>query len=195
MGQHATIHGYDTTTPEEGKPGRWRPVTVDNTVALVVSGVVSCGGTTEDTAHTTGDSGSAVMGVRRDTATSGVGADGDYAMLSVTSDGSLRVKNDAVGWATGTPTQVASSTSAQTILAANSARKGAIITNDDVNVLYLLVASSGTVSSSIYTVPVAGGGGTYILDMHSDGKPYTGIITGIWSADGSGSARVTEYTA
>jgi len=38
MGQHATIHGYDTSTPEEGKPGRWRPVKIDNTGAMVISG-------------------------------------------------------------------------------------------------------------------------------------------------------------
>lgn len=194
MGQHATVHGYDTTTPEEGKSGRWRPIKVDNTGALAISGVVG-GSTVEDAAHTSGDSGTAIMGVRRDTAASGVDADGDYAMLSVTTTGALRVLDDSAGATTGTPSSVASTTTATTILAANANRLGATITNDDANVLYLLVASSGTASSTVYTVPVAGGGGFYELPPLRGDKIYTGAITGIWSADGSGSARVTEYTA
>jgi hypothetical protein len=40
-----------------------------------------------------------------------------------------------------------------------------------------------------------GGGGVYELPILAKGKVYTGIISGIWSADGSGSARITEYTA
>jgi hypothetical protein len=194
MGMHSTIHGYDTATPEEGKPGRWRPVTVDTTGALKISGVVG-GSTAEDAAHTTGDLGTMVLAVRRDAATSGVNADGDYASFNVDSNGRLRTIDDSAGATTGTPTSVASGTSAVTILAANANRWGATFTNDDANLLYLLVASSGTASSSVYSVPVAGNGGYYELPMLKNGKPYTGIITGIWAADGTGSVRVTEYTA
>jgi len=195
MGMNATIHGYDTSTPEEGKAGRWRPVKIDNTGALVISGTVSSTGYAEDSAHVTGDTGTPAMVVRRDSATSGVGHDGAYAMLSVDSNGRLRTIDDSAGASTGTPTSVASAATATTILAANSARLGATITNDDANILYLLVASTGTVSSTVYTVPVAGGGGFYELPVLAKGKVYTGIITGIWAADGSGAARVTEYTA
>lgn len=195
MGQHATIHGYDTSTPVEGKAGTWRPVQIDNTGALVVSGVISGGGAVEDTAHTTGDSGTPAMVVRRDTASAGVSADGDYAMLSVDSNGRLRITDDRVGPSTGTPSAVASTTTATTVLAANTGRMGATFTNDDANILYLLVASSGTASATVYSVPLAGNGGYYELPLMKNGLPYTGIITGVWSADGSGSVRVTEYTA
>lgn len=88
---------------------------------------------------------------------------------------------------TGTSTQVASDTSAQTILAANTARYGASITNDDANALYLLLGA-GTVSATVYTVKL------YTDDVYEVPFGFTGIITGIWAADGSGSARVTEYT-
>ncbi len=59
----------------------------------VSSGGVS--GVVEDAAASDGVEGIAIMAVRRDSATSGVSADGDYAMLSVTSDGSLRVAGSA----------------------------------------------------------------------------------------------------
>lgn len=195
MAKHATIHGYDTTTPVEGKDGTWRPVQIDATGALVISGTVSSTGVAEDTAHANGDTGNAVLAVRRDAATSGVGADGDYAMLSVTSNGALRVADDSAGATTGTPTSVASATSAGTILAANTARLGATFMNDDANILYLLVASTGTASSTVCTVAIAGNGGYYELPVLAKGKVYTGIITGIWGGDGSGGVRVTEYTA
>lgn len=54
----------------------------------VTSGGVS--GIAEDSAAAGGEEGIMVLAVRRDSASSGVGADGDFAALSVTSDGSLR---------------------------------------------------------------------------------------------------------
>jgi len=134
-----------------------------------------------------------------DTSTPVNGQNGTWRRLQIDATGALVVSgvvaSSGAGATTGIQTSVASTTSAQTILASNANRYGATITNDDVNTLYLLVASAGTVSSSVYTVAVAGGGGFYELPMMANGKPYTGIITGIWSADGSGSARVTEYVA
>lgn len=88
---------------------------------------------------------------------------------------------------TGTSTQVASTTSAQTILAANAARYGATVYNDDANILYLLLGT-GTVTTSVYTVQVPSGG------YYEVPYGFTGILTGLWSADGAGSARVTEFT-
>lgn len=89
---------------------------------------------------------------------------------------------------TGTTTSVASQTGAITILAANAARYGATVTNDDANVLYLLLGS-GTVSATVYTVQVPPGGGYYEVPYG-----FTGILTGLWAADGAGSARVTEFS-
>jgi hypothetical protein len=50
----------------------------------------------EDAAHTSGDEGSFMLAVRRDTPTSGTSADGDYASLNVDASGQLYVVDDAV---------------------------------------------------------------------------------------------------
>lgn len=88
---------------------------------------------------------------------------------------------------TGTSTQVASQATAITILAANAARYGATVYNDDANALYLLLGT-GTVSATVYTVQIPSGG------YYEVPYGFTGILTGLWAADGSGSARVTEFT-
>jgi hypothetical protein len=53
----------------------------------------------EDSAHTTGDIGAFTLAVRRDTRTSGVSADGDYASFNVNSVGELYVKDTDVATA------------------------------------------------------------------------------------------------
>ena len=88
---------------------------------------------------------------------------------------------------TGTTTSVASQTSAITILAANTARYGATVYNDDANTLYLLLGT-GTVSATVYTVQVPS------LGYYEVPYGFTGVLTGLWAADGAGSARVTELT-
>ena len=90
---------------------------------------------------------------------------------------------------TGTSTQVSSVTTAGgvTILAANTARYGASVANDDANALYLLLGA-GTVSSTVYTVKL------YTDDVYEVPYGFTGVLTGVWAGDGSGAARVTEYT-
>lgn len=87
----------------------------------------------------------------------------------------------------GTSTQVASQTSAITILAANAARYGASVYNDDANPLFLLLGA-GTVSATVYTVKIPSEG------YYEVPYGFTGILTGLWSADGAGAARVTEFT-
>lgn len=87
---------------------------------------------------------------------------------------------------TGAKTSVNSGTGSVTILASNAARKGATITNTDANVLYLDL-SGGTASSTSYSVPVSSAG------FYTVPFGYTGAITGIWAADGSGAALVTEF--
>jgi hypothetical protein len=54
-------------------------------------------GKAEDAAHVSGDVGMLLLAVRRDAASSGVSADGDYAALSVDSTGALRVTGSAGG--------------------------------------------------------------------------------------------------
>lgn len=93
--------------------------------------------------------------------------------------------------ATGTITSVAGSGSDGTILAANTARKGAAIFNDSAAVLYLALAST-TSSATNYTVQLAPSG-YYEVPLSRDGTVYTGVIKGIW-ASATGNARVTELS-
>jgi hypothetical protein len=93
----------------------------------------------------------------------------------------------AAGPATGTNSAVASGVVSATILASNAARKGATITNTDANALYLDL-SGGTASSTNFSVQIASNA------YYEVPFGYTGKITGIWAADGSGSALVTEFS-
>lgn len=89
---------------------------------------------------------------------------------------------------TATRTAVADSAVSGTILAANSARKRAIITNDSSAILYVAYGA-GPATSTDYTVTVQPSGDTHVVEV------YTGIITGIWATDpNDGGARVTELT-
>lgn len=85
-------------------------------------------------------------------------------------------------------TTVASGIASVTIKAANTARRGLTVLNTDANVLYLLVGG-GTASATNLSVIVAATTGYWEAPYG-----FTGAITGIWAADGAGSAYVTEYT-
>lgn len=89
--------------------------------------------------------------------------------------------------ASGVQSSVASSASDVTVLASNSARKGAYIYNDSTQVLYLLVGS-GTSSTTVFTQKMAAGD-AFALQPGS----YTGVVKGIW-ASANGFARVTEWS-
>lgn len=91
---------------------------------------------------------------------------------------------------TGTKSAVASGVSSVTILALNASRKGATITNTDANALYLDL-SGGTATSTSFSVAIAANG---YYELPSNFAVYTGLITGIWAADGTGSALVTEFS-
>jgi hypothetical protein len=86
---------------------------------------------------------------------------------------------------TGTVTSVASSAVSVTLLAANTARRGATIYNDSTRTLYAkLAAVASTVS---YTLQIGAGG---YFEVPAG---YTGIIDGIWPIV-NGNARITELT-
>lgn len=87
--------------------------------------------------------------------------------------------------ATGTLTSVANSITTGTILASNAARKGFIVYNDSLVVLYLAFAA--TASTSAFSVKLQAGA------AYNSDTLYTGVISGVASA-ASGSARVTEFT-
>lgn len=79
---------------------------------------------------------------------------------------------------------VVSSGSSVTLLAANRGRKGAAVFNDSTAILYLKFGAAAA-SSSSYTVQVAASG-YYEVPFW-----YVGEIRGIW-ASANGNARVTE---
>lgn len=109
--------------------------------------------------------------------------------IDQTTDGTTNKVNIDASLKSGTATRttVASSTTSATILAGNAARKGATICNQDANAL-LLDLSAGTASSTRYQQR---------LTQHQSyevGAGFTGTITGVWEADGSGQADVVELT-
>lgn len=88
---------------------------------------------------------------------------------------------------TATLANVASSATNVTLLAANTARLGATITNDSTQVLY--VKFGATASATSYTVQIAAGG------YYEVPQPvFTGKLDGLW-ASANGNARVTETSA
>lgn len=86
---------------------------------------------------------------------------------------------------TATLSNVAGSASSVTVLASNTARKGAIIVNDSTALLYLKFGT--TASTTSYTVLLAASA------YYEVPFGYTGILTGIW-VSATGNARVTEIT-
>ena len=66
-------------------------VNADGSINVTVTGGASNSQFAEDTAHVTGDIGTEMLSVRRDTPISGTSADGDYATLNTDADGRLYV--------------------------------------------------------------------------------------------------------
>lgn len=138
-----------------------------------------------DTAAGATDTGVAALVVRDDALTTLTPADGDFVAQRVDSIGALWTRDTDP--ATGTTSAVADAATSTTVLASNAARRGATIWNDSTAVLYLLLGS-GTASATNCTVKL-------IADAFYEVPfGYTGIISGIWASDASGSARVTEFT-
>lgn len=85
------------------------------------------------------------------------------------------------------PTSVASVTTAGGVqlLAPNSQRKGFVVENSDANRLHVLLGS-GTASTTAYSFSLAQNENAFVPN-------YTGEVKGIWAADGSGSAFLSEF--
>lgn len=86
---------------------------------------------------------------------------------------------------TSTPTTVAASTTSQTLIVANSNRKGLTVWNNSTATLYIDFDSAA--SASDYAVKIAADG---YFEMPFN---YTGVISSIWSA-ANGNALVRELT-
>lgn len=86
------------------------------------------------------------------------------------------------------PSKVDSLATNQTLLAANAARRGLVIYNTDANPLRIKFGATATATSFHFTLE-----NRETLTL-LNGVGYAGIIDGIWDANGSGSAFVSEIT-
>lgn len=93
---------------------------------------------------------------------------------------------------TTTVTSVNDSNVSGTLLAANVNRLGASVYNHSDQILYLKLGSAA--STTDFSVILAGNG-SGVGGYYEVPYGYTGIITGVWAADSSGSAKVTEMSA
>lgn len=89
--------------------------------------------------------------------------------------------------ATATLTNVNDTATSTPLLAANTNRRGVTIFNDSLQAL--LVKYGATASTTSFTVRVAAGG---YWEMPQ--PVYTGALDGVWTADSTGAARITELT-
>ena len=128
----------------------------------------------------------------------GITASGDKKAILVGADGGLGISvgdiaitsADPSKSPTSTLTNVASSATSVTILAANENRKTVIIANDSTAILYLKF-NAGVASTSSYTVALAPLSSGIPATVTLKGEDYSGEIRGIW-ASANGFARVTE---
>ena len=86
-----------------------------------------------------------------------------------------------------TVTSANSSATSATLLAANTNRLGVIIHNTDANALYVKYGATATTALAGYTVKIPADG---YWEMPY--PIYAGVLDGIWAADGSGGAAITE---
>lgn len=88
---------------------------------------------------------------------------------------------------TATLTNVSDAATSTSLSTSNPNRKGWYVTNDSSSILYINFGA--TASTTAYTVQVAAGG-FYEMPL----PVYTGAMNGIWSADSTGAARITELS-
>lgn len=170
---------------------RWKGDTTNGAFVNVKTIVPGTGATNlgkaEDAAHTSGDTGVFILSVRNDNLATTYGNDQDYGPVATDANGRTMVAQKA---ATATLSNVAGSATSVTLLAANSGRIGATITNDSSAVLYVKFGT--TASTTSYTVVLAGAAAAP-FSYYEVPAGYTGRMDGIW-ASATGNARVTEIT-
>jgi hypothetical protein len=113
------------------------------------------------------------------------GADGSATDVSTASP--LPVVTQGKAAATATLSNVNDTASSVTLLASNANRLGAAIFNDSASILYVKLGATASLTSFTVRLPTMG--------YYEVPFGYSGVIDGIWSADSSGAARMTELTA
>jgi hypothetical protein len=116
-----------------------------------------------------------------------VAANAEFRTFPINIPAPATVTSKTTPSGTGSPATVASSASSVTVLAANANRLGATVYNDSTQVLYLLLQTGGTATTSTYTIQMAS------QSYYEVPFAYNGALIGIW-ASANGNARVTELT-
>lgn len=154
----------DSASSGVGADGDFANLSVDSTGALRVTG--GGGGTqfAEDAVAASGDLGNLLLAVRRDSASSGVSADGDYAALSVTSDGSLRVSGSA---GTTQYTEDAASAGAESLVLMGAVRRDTAASSSGTDGDYSTINTdaSGRVHVNVGVLPALVAGTANIGDV------------------------------
>lgn len=119
----------------------------------------------------------------------GIGMEGAISRAFDEGAQALRVTSASVAAAGigATLASVNDSASTGVLQAANTARRGWYCKNDSTTILYIAFAATATTTA--YTVSLEPGA---FYEMPQ--PAYTGVISGIWSADASGAARLTELS-
>lgn len=91
---------------------------------------------------------------------------------------------------------VADTNSSTTILAANTDRRGATFQNTSSAILYLRFDGGTATATTGHSVQIAANGHYEMPTFDHYGKAtcYTGLVTGIWASDSTGSCNITEWT-
>lgn len=166
----------DAGTALAGTDGDYIPFSTDAAGNLRVAGTfMSDADKAEDSAHSSGDTGSYSLAVRHDTAGSGVSADGDYASMQQTADGYLRVMGIAE---TAILQQVVSvALTATQLPAANLANRKHITIQNIANGLIWIGSSTVTGAGATRGLVLARGG-TYEADAGPDVDIYGITLVG-----------------
>ena len=110
----------------------------------------------------------------------------DDTRATITADNALKVDGSAARQvSTASLTSLASAATSAQLLAANSARKGLVLTNTDANGVYVKYGTTASATSFTVLIPA---NGYWEMPLPT----YTGRIDAIWAADGSGSLYATE---
>ena len=113
----------------------------------------------EDAVHGSGDTGTMFLGVRNDgSATTFTSANGDYSPIAVDNKGRVLI-NQAPG--SGTDRSITATTTAQTLMAANTSRSGFMIKNDTAIVVWINFGGTAVAAAGSGNIAIAANGGYF----------------------------------
>lgn len=174
---------YTSATVDAALPAGTNNIGDVDVLSVVPGTGATALGKAEDAAHTSADTGVALLAVRRDTAAVGSDTDGDYSTVNVDAAGHVWTRLPVPG--TATHSNVVGAASDTQILAAAATRKTFMVFNDSSAVLYLKFGTGASSSSHAFQIQPG--------ELYSDESRWTGVVNGIW-ASATGNARVTEFT-